>query len=80
MRGWLARNPTPMSFELLALIFLVAGTASLVFSDRLSALFGGRQELDEDSDFEIPPDLWRPAFILLGIAWLIVAVMFWLER
>lgn len=69
-----------MSFELLAVVFLVAGTASLVFSDRLSALFGGKQPLEENPDFEIPPDLWRPAFILLGIAWLIVAVMFWLER
>jgi len=69
-----------MSFELLAFVFLVAGLVSLLFSDRLSALFGGRQELDEQSDYEIPPDLWRPAFILLGIAWLVVAVMFWLER
>ena len=69
-----------MSFELLAVVFLVAGTASLVFSDRLSALFGGKQPLEENPDFEIPPDLWRPAFILLGIAWLIVALMFWLER
>jgi len=69
-----------MSFELLAFVFLLAGLVSLLFSDRLSALFGGRQELDEESDFEIPPDLWRPAFILLGITWLIVALLFWLER
>ena len=69
-----------MSFRVLALIFLVAGLVSIVFSDRLSALFGGRQELDEDSDYEIPADLWRPAFILLGITWIIAAVMFWLER
>ena len=69
-----------MSFTTLALIFLVAGLVSIIFSDRLSALFGGKQELNEESDFEIPPDLWRPAFILLGIAWLIAALMFWLER
>ena len=69
-----------MSFNLLALIFLVAGLVSIIFSDHLSALFGGKQQLNEESDFEIPPDLWRPAFILLGIAWLIAAVMFWLER
>ena len=65
---------------MLAAIFLVAGLVSILFSDRLSALFGGEQKLDEQSDYEIPPDLWRPAFILLGIAWLVAALLFWLER
>lgn len=69
-----------MSFELLALLFLVAGAVAIVFSDRLSALFGGKEQLDEEHDYEVPPDLWRPAFILLGITWLIAALMFWLER
>ena len=69
-----------MSFEMLAALFLVAGLVSVVFSDRLSAMFGGKQDLGEQSDFEVPYALWRPAFILLGVAWLIVALMFWLER
>jgi len=69
-----------MGLRTLAVVFFIAGVVSILFSDHLSALFCDKDDVIQEPDFELPQDLWRPAFVLLGVAWLLAALMLWLER